>query len=185
MVRRYNVKIYKTTSCKEFEQLASAFIEPRYIIHITDKPCAWTGQLNTLNRTECERRDIDIGQGEYLGGSIVNMPGDLTICIITWGNSNLPQQIVDTTAKWLSERKISIVRDENDILADGKKVISWARATTLQGWCQSAVHFSIGPMDLALVKAICTKPMKKIPGSLSEYGITAEMILNEIHIEGD
>lgn len=168
------MKAYHTNSCTEFTHLASEFSEERIITHVTKTSCVWTGQLPTLNCEECEKRGIEIGQGEYLGGSIVNMPGDLSLCIVTWGDSDLAPQIVDKTAEWLSERGISITYDENDVLADSKKVVSWARATTLQGWCQSVVHFSIGEMDLELVKAICTKPMVKVPGALSEYGVTAE-----------
>ena len=176
------MKIQRTRNADYFESVANECLAGRegIVVCINADVCVWTGELNTLNLTECKRRNLYVGKGKYLGGSIVNMPGDLSICITAWGNSELAPKIVDHAAEWLAERGISITRDENDVLADGKKVISWARATTLQGWCQSVVHFSVGAMDLELVQAICTKPMVKVPGALSLYGITADMIWNEI-----
>lgn len=176
------MKIQRTRNAEYFESVANECLAGRegIVVCINADVCVWTGELNTLNLAECKRRNLYVGRGRYLGGSIVNMPGDLSICITTWGNSELAPKIVDHAAEWLAERGINITRDENDVLADGKKVISWARAITLQGWCQSVVHFSAGAMDLELVREICTKPMKKIPGALSDYGITADMIWDEI-----
>ncbi len=174
------MKTYRTTSCAEFARLASEQSEERLIIHRAFAPCAWTGRLRTLNESECRRRGIPIGRGEYIGGSIVCMPGDLSLCLMSWGNSDFAPALVEAAADWLTERGIAVERDNNDVLADGKKVISWARATTVRGWTQSVVHFSVGPMDIGLVRAICTKPMAKEPGSLGEYGITAELILSAL-----
>ncbi len=145
------------------------------IVCVNDDVFCETGPFETLNRRECERRGIYVAEAIYQGGTIVNMPGDLSICITTWGRSELAPRIVDRAAAWLADFA-EISRDRNDVLADGRKVISWARATTIDGWCQSVAHFSVGPMDLALVAAICTKPMEKVPGALSEYGISAEDI---------
>lgn len=176
------MKIQRTRSPKYFESEANECLVGREgaIVCINEEPCVWTGEFNTLNLEECKNRGLYVGKGKYLGGSIVNMPGDLSICITTWGDSDLAPYIVDRATEWLAERGINITRDGNDVLADGKKVISWARATTLHGWCQSVVHFSVGAMDLDLVREICTKPMVKVPGALSYYGITADMIWDEI-----
>ena len=67
----------------------------------------------------------------------------------------------------------------SDLLADGKKVASWARATLITGWVQTVAHFSVN-VDVDLIRQICTKPMVKVPGALSDYGITAEMIWDDI-----
>lgn len=176
------MKIQRTKHADYFESVANECLAGRegVIVCINEAPCVWTGELLTLNLAACKKHGLYVGKGKYLGGSIVNMPGDLSICITTWGNSELAPEIAEHSAEWLTERGINITRDENDVLADGKKVISWARATTLQGWCQSVVHFSIGAMDLDLVREICTKPMFKVPGALSLYGITADMIWDEI-----
>lgn len=171
------MKIYRTSSCKETEQLAGAYTEERLIVCVTEKPCVFTGRSHALNQKACDLRGLEVGRGEYLGGSIVCMPGDLSLCRISWGRNDWAERVVKLFLAWLKGKVTNIETDGNDVLAAGKKVISWARATTKAGWCQSVVHFSVGPMDLDLVKAICTKPMNKIPGSLGEYGIRAEDVL--------
>ncbi|MBE6993399.1 MAG: hypothetical protein E7423_01965 [Ruminococcaceae bacterium] len=136
-----------------------------------------TGGLATLDRDACARLNIPVAEAEYLGGSIVVMPGDLDLCRVTWGTVDWAPEMMDRVEAWLRARGIAVTRDRNDLLADGKKVASWARATSYDGWCMSVMHFSVGPMDLELVRSICTKEMMKTPGSLGEYGITAEDIL--------
>ncbi len=172
----YQMKIITTPDPAAFERYAEECLSGHegVVVCINNAPCVWTGQLATLDVPACKHHGLYVGTGQYLGGSIVNMPGDLSVCITTWGSSEVAPQIVDKAVEWLSGLGINLTRDENDVLAAGKKVISWARATTVKGWCQSVIHFSIGKMDLELVKEICTKPMEKIPGALSEYGITAK-----------
>ena len=168
--------ITSTNDPQEFEKFANECLyagREGAILHTATSVNVWTGQLDTLNRRACLDHELFVGTGQYLGGTIVNMPGDLSVVIATWGSSEIGPQIVDRFAKLLEDRGIDIAEDENDILADGKKVISWARATTVKGWCQTVVHFSIGKMDLSLVQEICTKPMKKVPGALSDYNILA------------
>ena len=152
------------------------------IIVVNVAPCVWTGRLNTMDLSACAGRGLTVAYGEYLGGSIVCMPGDLSVMRVTFGSNEWAPELVDAAAAWLEGRGIAVTRDENDVLADGRKVISWARATGYEGWCQSVVHFSIGPMDLDLVRTVCTKPMTKVPGSLGEYGVTAEDVLGALGI---
>lgn len=181
------MEILKTKNPLEFLAFAESCLDKTnghegLVIHICAEPCVWTGQLPTLDEAECKRRGLTVCRGRYLAGSIVNMPGDLSLCLTTWGDSEQAPQWVDKLAAYLDRRGIAITRDENDVLADGKKVISWARATTAEGWQQSVVHCSVGMMDLELVKAVCKKPMVKVPGSLAEYGITAEELLRELRL---
>lgn len=170
------MRIYRAESAAEFAEYAHSFLALGWagcVYHISPDRSVWTGQLPTLDPDACARHGLTVGQGQYLGGSIVNMPGDLSICITTWGNSELAPRIVERMTERLRELG-EVSMDENDILLEGKKVVSWARATTVKGWCQSVIHCSVGPMDLDLVREICTKPMEKVPGSLGDYGVTAE-----------
>lgn len=153
------------------------------IVVVNEAPCVWTGQFPTLDLGACARLGLTVAVGEYLGGSIVCMPGDLSVMQITFGRSDWAQTLAWDAFDWLTAQGLQTAKDGNDVLADGKKVVSWATATTYDGWCQSVVHFSIGPMDLSLVREICTKPMTKVPGSLGEYGITAEMLMQALEIQ--
>ena len=162
------MEIIKTKDPTVFEQYAEECLAGHegIIICINENPCVWTGQLPTIDKSVCEEKDLVIGTGRYLGGTIVNMKGDVSICHTSWGITDFAPDIVDKFADYLTERGIEVTRDENDVLAEGKKVLSWARATIVEGWTQSVIHFSVGKVNLKLIKAICTKPMEKQPGSL-------------------
>lgn len=177
--------IFKANSLTEAVKLSRECLSGQggMIVYVSEGPSVLTGTFNTLDREACNRRGLQIGKAPYHGGSIVNMPGDLSLCITTWGDSEVAREIVDVTADWLSGLGVNVSRDNNDVLVDGKKVISWARTMALNGWCQSVVHFSIGRMDLEMVREICTKPMRKVPGQLCEYGITADDILTKLKLD--
>lgn len=179
------MKVTVVSSCKQFENTANHFLEgAEGIIRYTNESvCVWTGALHTIDRKVCEELGLEIGTGIYLGGTIVNMPGDLSICISTYGRSEIPEQIIERVKAYFAERGLSISADQNDVLIDGKKIASYACAGALNGWWQGVVHFSVGPVDLELIEKICRKPMEKIPGSLLEHGISASDILEAINLE--
>lgn len=146
--------------------------------------CVWSGATKYYSEQYCQEHNIDVEHAEYIGGSIVNMPGDLSIFLSMYGVSDIASRIVDHITQWLVDKGINISRDANDVLADGKKIISWASVMTVSGYSQNVIHFSVGEMDLSLVEAICTKPMNKIPGSLLDYGVTSFQILRQILMSG-
>lgn len=147
------------------------------IINICKSTFVETGSLRGFRQDICDKYGIPVAKTGYHGGSIVCFPGDLSFCETHWGPSEFAPEMIEKAVVFLKGKDLEITRDENDILVDGEKVISWARFTTISGWVQSVVHFSINS-DLNLIKEICTKQMLKIPGALSKYGITADMLLD-------
>lgn len=174
------MKNYVTANPLEFESYANECLTGHEgaVIHIAETPCVWVGLLSDMyNKAEIEARNLPVGQGQYYAGAIVNMPGDISVCITTWGPCDKGAGICQAVADILKERGVKVTFDVNDVLADGKKVASYCSVPQVSGWVQTVAHISIGKMDVELVKAICTKPMVKIPGALSDYDITAEDIL--------
>jgi len=174
------MEIKYTTSAKSFERYANECLkgEEGAIIHSSDDNSVWVGQLESAyNQEAITERGLDVGQGQYFAGAIVNMPGDISVCITKSHLSDVGLDICDAVYNYLADKGIEVVKDGNDILAEGKKIASSCQVEMPNGYCQTVAHISIGKMDLELVKAICVKPMVKIPGALSEYGITAEDIL--------
>ena len=151
------------------------------IVHIADSVFVETGAFPTCDTVVCETLGIPVCRARYLGGSIVCFPGDLSFCEISWGHSDFAPELVASATAWLQSKGLSVERDGNDILVDGRKVVSWARAATSKGWVQSVVHFSV-MSDEALIQRICTKQMVKRPGALAEYGISADDILAALRI---
>ena len=175
------MKTYRTESLTEALHLVTEWAEDIAIIHISKEPWVLTGKPVTLDLDACRKYRLQVGRAEYFGGTIVHAIGDLSIGINTWGRSDLAPQIFYDVKEWLQSRGLNISEDKNDLLVDDKKVVSWARVNLRSGWTQSGIHFSIGPVNLEMIKDICDKPMVKIPGSLGEYEITAEDILEEIN----
>lgn len=174
------MEIKYTTNVKIFEDYANECLTGHegITIHTAETPCVWVGLLSDMyNLVEIRARNLPVGQGHYYAGAIVNMTGDISVCITTWGLCDKGAEICQAVADILKERGIEVTFDVNDVLADSKKVASYCSVPQASGWVQTVAHISIGKMDLELVKAICTKPMVKIPGALSEYNITTEDIL--------
>ena len=138
-----------------------------------------TGVTNTSDRDAARALGIPVWQAEHLGGSIVCFPGDLSLCMTSWGMNDFGERLYAATVDFLRERGAEVTTDGNDVLAEGKKVMSWARATLITGWVQTVAHFSVN-VDLDLIRRICTKPMVKTPGALSAYGVTAEELWDRI-----
>lgn len=132
-----------------------------------------TGVTNTSHREAARAMGIPVWEAQHTGGSIVCFPGDLSLCMI-WRHGRDPaDRWMQICARLLEERGATVTFDHNDVLADGKKVASWANAGLPDGWMQTVAHFSVN-VDLELIQKLCTKPMVKTPGALSKYGITAE-----------
>lgn len=172
------MEVYRTSDPIEALRLSEECLAGHegLIVHVTDSIFVETGAFPTCSTAVCAELGIPVCKAGYLGGSIVCFPGDVSLCEISWGNSSFAPDTVDRAEKWLRDKGLTVTRDGNDVLVDDRKVISWARATTLQGWCQSVVHFSVSS-DEELIRKICTKEMVKRPGALSNYGITAGDIL--------
>ena len=139
-----------------------------------------TGITNTSDRALAQQMGIPVWEAKHIGGSIVCFPGDLSICMFWQNGNDKGHQWMQDCAKLLKQHGAQeVILDENDVLADGKKVASWANAALQNGWIQTVAHFSVN-IDLDLIKLLCTKPMLKIPGALSDYGITAEELYKEV-----
>lgn len=114
------------------------------------------------------------------GGTIVAGEGDVDIGILTRGyeGRNVREEIVRFVSAAAESGGAAVTFDGNDVLADGKKVIGYG-SRMFDGILYTAIHISIRS-DLEIISSICRKPMKKIPGSLSEYGVTSEFVTSEL-----
>lgn len=141
-----------------------------------------TGRTETSDVSKAKELGIPVWTAEHKGGSIVCFDGDLSLCLLKRGNNSYGFEWMNVCARLLEKAGADVGFDGNDLLADGKKVASWASAALPNGWMQTVAHFSVS-IDIEIVKMLCTKPMLKVPGALSEYGIDAEMIWNAISSE--
>ena len=102
---------------------------------------------------------------------------------VHWGPSGFAIECIEWLVNWLKNKGLSPERISNDVLVNGKKIAGYAVVSIPTGWYMDIVHFSI-KSDAKVIDRICTKEPKKIPGQLSEFGITAEDIWSELMAAG-
>ena len=149
------MEIFKTTSLKKAEEYALECLTSHegLIIHESKSIGVMTGKCaSTINLGTCQNNGLEVVHGYYYGGTIVNMIGDISLCLTTWGTSDYAPKMIDAFCNYLDTRNISWIKDKNDVLIEGKKVLSWDRAIYRTGYCQSVVHFSVGIIDLPLIQ---------------------------------
>lgn len=136
------------------------------------------GYPQYIDVNACIRSGAFLYHAWHLGGAIVCFPGDLSIMELKNGGSNFGRESISAVRDMLASRRINALIDGNDLMVDGRKCGSWAR-TSDRGYTQTVVHFSVNS-DVQTIRELCMKPMVKIPGALSDYGITAEDIWTTI-----
>jgi lipoate-protein ligase A len=110
----------------------------------------------------------------HTGGVVVVNPGDISIIHFGPIGNEIMHDFANYLVNEYKKRGLNAFFDGNDILIDGYK-ISGLSATPYGHIQYSTIHIGINT-NLDDIKAICTKPMIKIPRGLNVYGITAEEI---------
>lgn len=143
--------------------------------------CALITTSDTTDKDFVEANGIKTVRMGNSGGCIVAFPDNLEMGYFSKDIEGtflerLTNQIVD----YLKSRGLNVSLDNNDVLIDGTyKVFSTSKAKYNGTLLFGAIHVSIN-CDAELVDKICSKPMKKIPKGLSEYGITSDEMLDLI-----
>ena len=180
------MEIFKTNDAEQAMQFAKESLEGLHGKEALDLFFNQSVFLQTgvLPSSDCDRArnlGIPVWQAGHLGGSIVCFPGDLSICLTTWGDTvpDFGRKCMQACIDALNERHVNLTVDGNDVLAQRRKVASWAKSHSISGWVQTVAHFSV-TVDIDLIRMLCTKPMKKNPGGLKDYGITADELWQRI-----
>ena len=139
-----------------------------------NKKSVLIAQADAVDRELCAQLGYNIMETMHTGGVVVVADGDVSV--IHFGN--IGDRCMLDFAKYLVEqykaRGLNATFDGNDVLIDGYK-ISGLSATPYGHIQYSTIHIGVNT-NLDDIKAICTKPMVKIPKGLNDYGITTEEI---------
>ena len=113
------------------------------------------------------------------GGAMVTSPGDVVFCYATKNKGGIINELLAPFIKnKLLELGIQCEGVGNDLIINERKC-SGFMCVDIGSIRYYGGHFSIN-CNLDLIKQICTKPMKKIPGGLAEYGVTTEQMIEWI-----
>lgn len=139
------------------------------------------GTEGDININFCESQSIPYKYDNRKGGCMVLFPGNVVVQDIRLGhNYILAQELATDFILWLNQKEITNVKFiDNDILVDNKKIMGMV-LQQLPAPFDDYIYFGIQitiNSNIELINQICTKPMKKIPGALSDYGVsTLEMV---------
>lgn len=141
---------------------------------VIESPLALVYRKMQVDEEVCRTLGYDIYEAYYNGGTLVANKGDLAFAHFYNVENDWRERFVDYFVTWLKEKGLNAVFDNNDVLVDGYKVC--ATCVTRYGRIDYTTIFVSMNTNLDHIKAICQKPMTKVPKGLSEYGITTEEI---------
>ena len=129
---------------------------------------------DTINEGVDVLKDYEVLDTKHTGGVVVVSEGDISV--VHFGN--IGNEFLKDFAMYLiglcKAKGLNATYEDNDILIDGYKISGLS--STPYGCIQySTIHLGINT-NLEHIKAICKKPMNKVPKGLSEYGITTEEV---------
>lgn len=136
------------------------------------------GVNEQLNESAVEQAGIPVLRLNHEGGCIVVNPGDIDIGLFTerdLGNK-IKDGLIQDLAALLQEKGYTSIIERNDLMVEGRKVMGFGSRMFLD-ILYTAIHISVN-MNLELIESICTKPMEKVPGGLSDYGVTTQEVVN-------
>lgn len=152
------------------------------IFCIVDRTVIVAGIKNDVNIDIAKQNNIQILHLQNEGGTIVAAPGTVGLAFFTkdFTGHEYRDKVISTVISQLKKNGYEPTLDKNDVLINNKKIMS-SSSHRYGDLLFTAILFSINTPDINLIKQICTKPMKKIPGDLNDYGITSQDIENIIY----
>ena len=151
------------------------------LIYRPDEMCVLISSSDPMDKEFLEANGIKTVRLGNAGGCIVAFPENIEVGHFSKDIDNtFLERLTYEVMAFLKDRGLDVTRNNNDVLIDNTyKVFSTSKATYDKAILFGAIHVSIN-CDAELIDQICTKPMKKIPKGLSEYGITSDEMLDLI-----
>lgn len=143
-----------------------------YCVH--DEKSVFITDPNSIDEDSCVKYGYMVLDTQHTGGAVVVSEGDVSVIHFGEIGNNWMQRFAYYLIDKYMEKGLNATFDGNDVLIDGYK-ISGLSATSYGHIQYSTIHIGINA-NLDHIKAICKKPMVKVPKGLSEYGITTEEI---------
>lgn len=139
-----------------------------------ETPVVFVHREKQVDSNVCAEMGYEIYEAYYNGGTIVGNAGDMALAHFSHHDNGWDERFVAYFAEWLKNKGLNVTCDRNDVLVDGYKVCGLC--VTRYGRIDYTAGFIGINTNLDDIKAICRKPMQKVPKGLSEYGITSEEV---------
>lgn len=144
------------------------------IYGVVENPYVQVHRDTQVDKDICSKFGYGIVELFHNGGTLVLNPGDMVMGHFGSIGNGWYERFVSYFLEWLKARGLNAEYTSNDILVDGFKVSAYC--VTVYGRIDYTGIFIGISTNLDHVKAICRKPMVKVPKGLSDYGITTEEV---------
>lgn len=141
---------------------------------VVDHPVAIVHRKTQVDEAVCENLGYEIVESYNNAGTIVSNEGDVLIGHFYESNNDWYDRFIAYFLDWLRAKGLNAEFVSNDIVVDGFKVCGMC--VTRYGRIDYTGGIISVNVNLDHIKAICRKPMQKVPKGLSEYGITSEEV---------
>ena len=141
---------------------------------VVERPVAIVHRKSQVDEALCESMGYDVVESYNNAGTIISNEGDVLVGNFAQPENGWYDRFIAYFIDWLKAKGLNAVYESNDILVDGYKVCGMC--ITRYGRIDYTGGIISMNVNLEHIKAICRKPMKKVPKGLSDYGITTEEV---------
>ena len=141
---------------------------------VVDHPVAIVHRKSQVDEAVCETLGYEIVESYNNAGTIVSNAGDVLIGHFAQPDNGWYGRFIAYFIDWLRAKGLNAVYESNDILVDGYKVCGMC--VTRYGRIDYTGGIISMNVNMEHIKAICRKPMVKVPKGLYDYGITTEEV---------
>lgn len=141
---------------------------------VVDHPVAIVHRKTQVDEDTCKALGYEIVESYNNAGTIVSNEGDVLIGHFAQPNNGWYDRFIAYFIGWLKAKGLNAEFVSNDIVVDGYKVCGMC--ITRYGRIDYTGGIISVNTNLDHIKAICKKPMQKVPKGLSEYGITSQEV---------
>lgn len=179
-LKHCGIEVYETTMDNIESRVEAAVVSktPSLWIPTADEVFVWHGN-DPIDEKICKELGVHIYDMNYIGGTIVSGPEDLSFAVIVpesidIGTSYILDKIKEIMSKYLDD----VVIDGNDILVGGLKVLG-SMNRRVNGVYVFACQISYADR-LDYIKRLCSKQSVKTPGFINSMLLPKETLKNEV-----
>ena len=141
---------------------------------VVERPVAIVHRKTQVDEDECAALGYEIVESYNNAGTIVSNAGDVLVGHFCEPYNGWYDRFIEQFIDWLKSKGLNAEFVDNDILVDGYKVCGMC--VTRYGRIDYTGGIISVNTNIDHIKAICKKPMVKVPKGLSEWGITSEEV---------
>lgn len=166
-------KVEQPNTVSEIEKNITRGIHTGFHVMV-ETPVVFVHKERQVDAEKCAELGYEVYEAYYNGGTIVGNSGDIAFAHFGNIENGWMERLIEHFLDWLKGKGLDATYESNDILVDGYKVCGMC--VTRYGRIDYTAGFISVNANLDHIKAICRKPMNKVPKGLSEYGITTEEV---------